>query len=987
MDSVEKKPHTGRQLDSRHIDAILKKRPSPIDILLNKDSSRVSKRHIPRTTDASARPSSSIDILLGKTRSTSSIRRIHSVTPSTDAIDILLGKKSRDIAPESVKGMSTPSLNKLLDTDRTKIQDELTKSTVDTVAEILNDPTTTRQEKISRVVDRTVGKLVTEEEKSILSAWLWDASKNILWTVAWSIALYLAVTVVYTAFVGGSWWSLLSVLKHFFGEEALPIVSKTLKTMGIVVPQLGITGAMMVMKRNPRYRKILEQKVPDWYITRTLGNLGLVSKSMNLEDLITTLGNVSIQVTKTAIFGGSYANLLYSLGLGLSFKAGAQGISSAKEYLMQNLTKSQQKRIVPPEAVTEVLVKRSIEVKRRVSRRVLNETVENIADDVVEIVQEENAKFTEEVQNVAEQTKKVVPATRRRRRALDPLEDKKTKSLSSEPTPPPNTETPKTLTDTIMENKLLMMAGAASLSLVTVALTGNTEELIDLFSDQMQSLAGSESVARLGNIALAGFDMAKESSLAKSVLYNAVLDKVGIGKLINDFSDYLTAAQKIELRNLAHAIKHERNKSLARKSLDRFFGIISGGYMSLEKLQRLHKSSLVRLYRELNPSDKNYSKYDENTLRFAIHSHQLARIQRLNSILTAATRKGLKKATKMVMKKSITLTAAQIQSRLDDFDAEAKKFEQMMVNKKAEADALAEKLTARRSERLAKLQDEAIRAKQLADAEEMRKKIMEDIVAREKLAELQRLQEIEDLKEKFRAERAAKKLAREEAHKKAVERIEKKKLMRDLADAEYMNEMSKIMDVVVVDENGDSYPLASEDLLVPEELREMTDWYVTPLIGHLAKEAAAASTNLIPGVGWVNNIIRNINRVQGISETVKDVSRIRDFLVALDKGESLEQFSKENTEKLDALHSIRIPTLDKIVDDVIQIGGRTHVQDIVIRAMKDKALHGWDMTRVQWEIGKNLAKSLGVGQEGEMFSFDFSSLIGGSVMSKIFGES
>jgi hypothetical protein len=975
MDSIQKK-----QLpDSRSIDTILKKRQSPIDILLGKDVSRASKRYVPKTTTGSTKPSSSIDVLLGK------VSRRHA--PTKSSIDILLKKITSP--SEDVKDMSAPSLDKLLDTERTKIEEELTKPTVDRVAEILNDPTTTRQEKIKRVVDRTVGKLVTEEEKSILSAWLWDASKNILWTVALSAALYLAVTVVYTAFVGGSWWSLLSVLKHFFGEEALPIVSKTLKSMGVVVPQLGITGAMMVMKRNPRYRKILEQKVPDWYITRTLGNLGLVSKNMNLEDLITTLGNVSIQVTKTAVFGGNMSNLLYSVGLGLSFKAGVQGISSAKSYLMQNLTKSQQKNIISPKVVAENLTKRSIEVKSRVAKKILNETVENIADDVVKIVVEENAKFTEDVEKIADKTGKVVPpATRRRRRALDPLEEKKSSSRSSrsDPVPPPNTETPKTLTDTIMENKLLMMAGTASISLVTVALTGNAEELVDLFSDQLQSLAGSESVARLGNLALAGFDIAKESSLAKNILYNALLDKVGIGKLINDFSDYLTAAQKIELKNLAQAIKHERNKSLARKSLDRFFGILSGGYMSLEKLQRLPKSSLVRLYRELNPSDKNYSKYDENTLRFAIHSHQLARIQRLNSILTAATRKGMKKAAKIVMKKSITLTAAQIQGKLDEFDSEAKKFEQMMVNKKAEADALAEKLTVRRSERLAKLQDESIRAKQLAEAEEERKRIMEDIVAREKLAELQRLQEIEDLKEKFRAERTAKKLAREEAHKKAVERIEKKRLLRDLADAEYMNEMSKIMDVVVVDVNGESYPLASEELLVPEELREMTDWYVTPLIGHLAKEAAAASTNLIPGVGWVNNIIRTVNKGLGLSETVKDVSRIRDFLVAMEKGESLEQFSKEHTEKLDALHSIRIPTLDKIVDDVIQIGGKTHVQDIVIRAMKDKALNGWDMSRTQIEIGKNLMKSLAVGQEGEMFSFDFSGLIGGSVMSKIFGE-
>lgn len=975
MDSIQKK-----QLpDSRSIDTILKKRQSPIDILLGKDVSHASKRYVPKTTTGSTKSSSSIDVLLGK------VSRRH--VPTKSSIDILLKRIDVKITSpsEDVKDMSAPSLDKLLDTERTKIEEELTKPTVDRVAEILNDPTTTRQEKIKRVVDRTVGKLVTEEEKSILSAWLWDASKNILWTVALSAALYLAVTVVYTAFVGGSWWSLLSMLKHFFGEEALPIVSKTLKSMGVVVPQLGMSAAIMVMKRNPRYRKILEQKVPDWYITRTLGNLGLTSKNMNLEDLITTLGNVSIQVTKTAAFGGNMSNLLFSVGLGLSFKAGVQGISSAKSYLMQNLTKSQQKKIISPEVVAENLTKRSIEVKSRVAKKILNETVENIADDVVEIVVEENAKFTEDVEKIAEQTKKVVPpATRRRRRALDPLEEKK--KSPSDPVPPPNTETPKTLTDTIMENKLIMMAGAASVSLVTVALTGNAEELIDLFSDQMQSLAGSESVARLGNLALAGFDIAKESSIAKSILYNTLLDKVGIGKLINDFSDYLTAAQKIELKNLAQAIKHERNKSLARKSLDRFFGILSGGYMSLEKLQRLPKSSLVKLYRELNPSDKNYSKYDENTLRFAIHSHQLARIQRLNSILTAATRKGMKKAAKIVLKKSITLTTAQIQTRLDEFDSGAKKFEQMMVNKKAEADALAEKLTARRSERLAKLQDESIRAQRLAEAEEERKKIMEDIVAREKLAEIQRLQEIENLKEKFKAERASKKLAREEAHKKAVERIEKKKLMRDLADAEYMNEMSKIMDVVVVDVNGDSYPLASEELLVPEELREMTDWYITPLIGHLAKEAAAASTNLIPGVGWVNNIIRTVNKGLGLSETVKDVSRIRDFLVALEKGESLEKFSKEYTEKLDQLHSIRVPTIDKLVDDVIQIGGKTHVQDIVIRAMKDKALNGWDMTRTQIEIGKSLMKSLAVGQEGEMFSFDFSSLIGGSVMSKIFGE-
>lgn len=978
------------------------------------------------------RPSSSVDDFLGTEEKYLSVDEFleekkdttHSIddfleeeTPSVDDFleeDYIQNDSANKISPDEFLGESkiqSPVQEKTIDSflneTQQKISEELSKPAIDRVTDVINDPSLTKKEKVTKIVNDTVGELVNEEQKSILSAWLWDSSKNIMWAVAWAVAIYLALTVAYLAFVGGSWWSLLEILKYFFGNEAAPIVWETLKSLGISIPsQLGMTGLMSFLKKNPKYKKILEQKIPDWYITRVLKTTGVLSDKTKLEDVGITVANTAMQFSRIALTGGSFSSLFVSMGISTSFKAGKQGISSAKSYLMQNISSSEVKSLPSDKLMAKEMVERSERVKIRTAEVVLNGD-ENLADSIADIVTEENSileKTIESVPNV------VVPQTKRKRRILDPISDvvetkesqtpkKKTvrKRRALDPLeeaniPPPSTETSRTFTQVLTENKMTVMATTAAIALVTVALTGDAEQLKELLTDQIQNLAGSEGVARMGDLVLAGFDMAKESELAKTTLFNVLIEKVGIGSIIDNFSEYLTPSQRTELRNLAQALKIEKDKTLVRKYLDKFYGILTGGYISSDQLKKLSRRQLRDIYKNLNPSDKKAATYDENTLRLAIYSHQINRIQRINSMVAMATRQGMKTVASGVASRAVTLTAQQISMKIDAMNADIKNFEEIMMQKKAQADILAKEAAEKRSQELAaeaaKLKDEAERARILSEAEEVRKKLTEDILKREQVEQARREKEIEEFKEKFKKERAEEKARRVERHRKAVEKVNKKILARDLAEKEFMEEMSRIVDVVVVDSNGEAHPLASEDLIIPEELREATDWYITPMMAQMASVTATAASSYIPLVGWVNAGLQTANKILGASETVKDINKIQDLLTRIDKGESLEGF-KGMYEELDKLHKIRAPTLGDIVDDIITIEGKTKVQDIVIRAMKDKILEGWDMDRTKYEIGKNIISAFAVGDaevKVNLPGIDFMQNLGSSIFSKITGE-
>lgn len=742
------------------------------------------------------------------------------------------------------------------------------KNTLEIVSDIASTPNLSRKVRAQRIIDQTIGVKSSASLYSTLTSWLRASYRPILWAVAWGIAISIGVGLVYLMFTAGSWGLFLGMLQYL-GVKVLPsAISNALKNAGMsVASQLSTSKLLQAAKKSERIQKILQTKVPDAYIRSTMKRIGvdLGKEQMTVEDMSTTVINNGLSVGFYFMTGNPYG-YVYSTGLSLATTVGKKMVGKAAKIAY---------------TTSDKIVKGVDIIRQRTANTILSGG--NVPKTVVETINE-----------------------------LDP---KTTPAIKTTVDAPNRTETTRTFTNTIVENKKAVFATTAAVALVTVALAGDASAFTEMMKTQVSAF-GESAVQKLGELSLTGFNIAKKSSVARTALTNFLLQKAGVNKITELFADKLTPGQKKELRSLAEAIKTEKNESTLAKLSNKFIGLLSGGYYTSDKLKKMSRDKLLSVYKKIAPPSvkRNIGRYTVQQLRDAIVREQTSRLTRLNGMVSNYTQTALNTITATVVQESVVEGYSYYKATSAQIDEELAKIEGM------------------------KLREESIKEAHKAKEE----------LAKVRRAEAKAASTAARARQKARAK--LEKIRKDAAHTKALERAKIRAAERDLRSAALAEQLSRTADVIILQDDGVAHPLPPENLILPESLQKSLDWEFTPLGQYAAKEIAKSSTNWIPGLGWVQGAIQKVNMGLTTAETAKNLGKVAEVVTRLHMGEVPSDIEPV-LGKLDDVLSVRVPDLTTAVEDIIKTD-KLNAKEIVLRTLKDKIIEGWDAKKVAYEIGK-----------------------------------
>lgn len=227
--------------------------------------------------------------------------------------------------------------------------------------------------------------------------------------------------------------------------------------------------------------------------------------------------------------------------------------------------------------------------------------------------------------------------------------------------------------------------------------------------------------------------------------------------------------------------------------------------------------------------------------------------------------------------------------------------------------------------------------KSLADAREAEATVIEEskrarLVAREKVA-------------KFKEEHALKDAIRSATEKIAFEEAKARKVLaRTLLEAGRAHDLAQMADIFIARETGEATAVPSANVLLHPDLQKVLDKEFTPFMVALTKETLKSSTHFIPGIGLVASAIDKINVGLAVAETAKDVGEIVNVVLKLQGREGFDM-----PKGIDSLLSKRVPSLDKAIDDLISVN-RVNAKIVVLDALRNKIVYGWDNERTAAEI-------------------------------------
>jgi hypothetical protein len=194
----------------------------------------------------------------------------------------------------------------------------------------------------------------------------------------------------------------------------------------------------------------------------------------------------------------------------------------------------------------------------------------------------------------------------------------------------------------ILEHKMLLTAGAMTAAVITVAYTNDTTAFNQLFNSVLKDSIPNAG----GKIASLSFDALKwvgESPKAKSFIVGRIFQYIGVNGLIDAFANKLTSDQKVEIRKLSHALRYEKDKTIANKISEQILGIITGGsYFQPSDLKKKSTGELRELYKYFHPDDRKTNSYTKDQLLDLIVVEQYNRIKTLSVLFNNATKTFLK---------------------------------------------------------------------------------------------------------------------------------------------------------------------------------------------------------------------------------------------------------------------------------------------------------------------------------------------------------
>ena len=347
--------------------------------------------------------------------------------------------------------------------------------------------------------------------------------------------------------------------------------------------------------------------------------------------------------------------------------------------------------------------------------------------------------------------------------------------------PPPRTEMPRKFADAIRDNRVALTVGVTTIAAITLALTVDPTTATEVFREQVGTVA-PEMIEMITPVVFQGYNVAKESTIVRTSIINMLIEGTGVGAVLDRYTDKLTSGEKKEIRNLAQAIKAEKDKTRIRQLSEQMFGVLTGGYRPFSELKKMSRVELKELYAKLHPHDEKYKNYTSEKLRRLIAQNQMERIQILGGIISGSAHMAVRTSTATMIERTITVGSEQIQERLEAIEREERKLQQKIEEEKAEVARIAEVERLAREEELERLAEQ----KRLEEAAAEAKRLEE-----EAKAEAKRLEE-EAKAEAKRLEEEAKR-AREEAERimEEAENAKREAMKKTAKDAWKKNQKAK----------------------------------------------------------------------------------------------------------------------------------------------------------------------------------------------------
>ena len=805
-----------------------------------------------------------------------------------------------------------------------------------------------------------IDNLVKTYGLSFISDWLSTNWKPILWNIAYATATAIAIACAYIFITSSSWFILLSVLKEF-GTTAIPgVLLSAIKKTGIDIGMnTTISQLLSTAKRNASVKNILEKQVPEGYLKNVLNSLGCDTKSIKVEHIISNVVNNSLSFAGSMATGMSIGDFLFVRSVALIPTIATGGYTAVKK-----------------------MVSSISDLKRNVETTVLSgkqNTQETIINETISTGN--NKTITKEI-NIVQKTGEKV----------------KENVESSVHIP--------IISEALKDNTKIAFAGTTAITLISLALTNNTSGIADI----VKNLSGS--IIEKG--AIGAVNIVKESDLAKSIIINTLIDKIGINKVLEAFSDRLTSVDKEKITKWSEMVKNEKSEGLIHK----IFRKISGGeYLDIKTLKGMSLDALAKKYKKLRP-DQNIDKLKKlssESLQKLIYEEQLANQQKLATLLSSAIATTLKTA---VVTGTLQITKSAF-SKIDEINKELENVEKEMLKQKTldktkfqtKADdpsiikesskAQAQKLKQEFREAQGKTkfqtvtEDPSIIKESSKAQANLRKQEFREAQAKAQLEEGMKLRQTsldegqllkeaskaqaQKLKDQFRQTQTAQQIKNEEIKNNEIQhRLKKLEQIAEkhkLKNAAQLEDLAQKLGVVIINTQGTAFGIPPDSTLLNPELQRSLDFEFTPVAQKIALETAKASTSWIPIIGWAQSTINQINLNLDIVEQINNIKNVIDVVTTIKAGESVEEVMNSQ-EALKSLLKMRIPSISTIVEEIIKTDTLS-AKHVVLQALKDKILYGWDDKTTAREIAK---KFLGTGEYGQAVA----EMIGESFLKMIF---
>lgn len=465
---------------------------------------------------------------------------------------------------------------------------------------------------------------------SYVTSWLSASWRPILWSVAWSTAVTIGITLAYIYISSGSWLLLLKIL-YQNGIRVIPdAVKSALKSAGVPLGVDATVFAVLGLAKFSRTgQRVLEAPIPTSYIVPILDRLGIDPANITIESATKNLISQGV-----AYMRGDWASYLISTGISFAPSALRAGYSRLPTLRRSNARRA---RVSP---------------RRRLTRNIASvvETGEKIAEDVAVDVLNANKRAIDVMKRATETIKSTQPSLAHADLSTDTLSERRSrKKLVT----PQEVQVSPVVSDVLEDNRITSVATAAAATLVAVAAGGAlaaTTGDVSILTNAVSSLMGNSSAvaASMANSAvlqktMEGGKMLAESSLARTAIAKALVDKVGVTSLIRNMVEYIGPKRAKRVRSIAEAIKQENNKGKLTNLSNKLFMTLMISYRDPASLKKMSKKALLEIIRkELPPGTyRKVSKQSVGQLATIIVNAQNKRANRIRDMVVGGVSSAL----------------------------------------------------------------------------------------------------------------------------------------------------------------------------------------------------------------------------------------------------------------------------------------------------------------------------------------------------------